>query len=147
MNVNGAVASGQGFGTRATQLSWFRRSISALYGFDPHPGTLNVHIRTPEAVEASLLASGTLLVPPTHDACTAFLLPAELHVAGGTPAGHGLRPSGVRVVLVRPLVEGYARGQLELVADRHLRGHLALADDDSVIVTLVVGQAPSWFQA
>lgn len=147
LRITGTVVSGQGVGTSATQLLWFRRSTVALYGFDPYPGTLNLHAAAPEAVESALLASGTLLVPPAADVCAAFLLEVELRVGGDAPDGRALAPACVRAVLVRPLVAGYPRGQMELVADRHLRRHLALSDGDAVTIVAAEGQKPKWFQA
>ncbi|HEY4135859.1 MAG TPA: DUF120 domain-containing protein [Alphaproteobacteria bacterium] len=126
--VVGRVETGQGLGASFTRTDWALGVFRDAYGVDPFPGTLNLRAAAGAAMESWRKAAeqGRLFKAPDPSWCDARCLRATI-------SHGGLKASGV---IVLPLVAGYPRDQIELVADRNLRDALALRDGDEVTLEL-----------
>ncbi|MDP7645511.1 MAG: DUF120 domain-containing protein, partial [Anaerolineales bacterium] len=78
--IRGRICSGSGEGASFTRLEWAREQFIGQTGIEPHPGTLNLRLETPEAQShwARLLASpGQTITPPQPDWCSARCYPVR----------------------------------------------------------------------
>jgi HAD superfamily hydrolase (TIGR01509 family) len=124
--LSGTVFTGQGQGASFSQLAWVRAQAIAKLGLDPWPGTLNVRLSDPATRNSwAGLRSGPAqrLIPPTPAWGEARCYPVR--IAGRWPGA-----------IVYPEVPGYPEDQLELLAAFSLRDSLALADGDTLSLTL-----------
>lgn len=126
--VAGRIETGQGIGAGFTRTDWAFAMFRDTYGVDPYPGTLNLRAAPGAATEEwqRAVRGGRLFPAPSPDWCDARCLAGTLR-RGGRAAP---------VVAVVPLVPGYPRDQIELVAAVGLRRELGLADGDVVTVEL-----------
>jgi riboflavin kinase len=128
VRLSGRVETGQGVGASFTRTDWALGVFRDAYGVDPFPGTLNVRTDAGAATDAwqNAAGQGRLFKAPDPSWCDARCLRATIR-RGALQAS---------AVIVLPLIAGYPRDQVELVADRHLRETLALRDGDLVMLEL-----------
>ena len=121
--IQGSVTTGLGEGAAFTQLDWARRQFVEQLGIDPHPGTLNLKLESPDdlAQWAKLKATAghAVIPPPDSPGCNARCYPARI---GGRLPG----------AIVVPEVSGYPATQVEVIAAVRLREALSLRDGDSL---------------
>lgn len=127
--IVGKLASGIGQGKHFTRLDWARRQFIERLGIDPYPGTVNIVVEQPVALAAwaRVVARPGIRIDNPNDGphdCDARCYRAS--ISGRIPAA-----------IVLPEVDGYPRGQIELIATMNVREALGIADGDPV--TLVVG--------
>ena len=120
--IRGKVVSGLRRGASFTQLEWAREAFIAQLGIDPFPGTLNVHLDDPVALQrwAGLMHEDHQRIKAGDEGfCDARAYP--LRLAGRFP--------GAAIV---PEVAGYPDDQIEIIAALNLRQSLSLNDGDGI---------------
>ena len=127
LTLSGRVVSGSGQGALFTQLPWAREAFLTLLGFDPFPGTLNLKLEDPEAVQHwknLKMHPGYALIPPHRETCRARCYPV-------------LVESRLTAAIVYPEVPDYPEDQLELIAPVSLRKSLSLKDSDRLELEVI----------
>lgn len=128
LTFTGQVVTGLGQGASFTQLDWARPQFMTKLGLDPHPGTLNLHLRHPADLTqwADLKRqAGCLIVSPDPAWCEARGYP--IRIARRIPGA-----------IILPDVPGYPEAQVEVIAALPVRQELGLTDGDSL--TLEISQ-------
>ena len=122
--LTGRVATGIGQGRMFTRLDWAREQFVAKLGIDPFPGTFNVVIDDPDAMQAWVRirrSPGIRIENPNdgpHD-CDGVCWMAV--IAGD-----------IEAAIVRPEVSDYPPAQVEIIAPLALRKALDVEDGDAV---------------
>jgi hypothetical protein len=117
--IRGIVRSGQSQGSPFTQLDWVRRQFRDKLGFDPYPGTLNLHVQDRIALAAVRAQPPIVIEPGQAGYCAAHVYRARVN-------------GQVTAAWIIPVVPDYADDVVELMASVSLRGALNLKDGDSV---------------
>ena len=123
ITLRGRVFRGEGKGKFFTSLPWAKKQFKDKFGFDPHPGTLNLQI-TPgtDAKELRNTTRGIKIESPEgfHEGrCFKALIVGELWGA-----------------VVVPDVPGYPHDILEILGPVNLREKLGLKDGMEIEVTV-----------
>jgi riboflavin kinase len=121
MIIHGIVRAGQGKGRAFTQLDWVRRQFCDKLGFDPYPGTLNLHIEDRAALASLRTRQGSVIEPEEEGYCRARAVPVRVN-------------GRIAAAWIIPDVPGYPGDVMELMAPVSLRDALKLKDGDSVRV-------------
>ena len=122
VKIRGRVAAGLGEGQYYISREGYRRQFSEKLGFSPSPGTLNLKLDLPFALNET----DSVRIEGFED-------------EGQTFGGCWCRPvkiNGIRGAIVRPERTSYPATLLELIAPVNLREALSLSDGDVVDVTL-----------
>lgn len=120
--LTGRVVSGKGEGATFTQLEWARHQFIRKLGIDPFPGTLNLTLESPADLhiwEILQNSPGIEVIPPTNNWCRARCYP--VHVM-----------NQILGAIVRPILPGYSKNQVEVIAALSIRDFLSLQDGDSL---------------
>lgn len=129
--LSGRVASGIGQGRHFTRIDWARRQFIDKLGIDPYPGTFNVVIDEPDAMQAWVRlkrTDGVTIDNPgdgPHD-CDGRCWPVTI---GGRIAG----------AIVLPLMPDYPPAQVEMIAAVGVRETLGVEDGDAMTIELGAG--------
>ena len=126
--IRGELATGVGQATGFTQLDWARTAFIERLGIDPYPGTVNLIVKHPADLSAwKRVRAGTAIVihPPRTDWCDARCFAAQIERPGFAP---------IKAAIVLPDVDGYAAGQIELIAAVGIRDTFGIRDGDSVTI-------------
>ena len=122
VTLKGRVCSGRGAAGSFVDLPWARRQFKEKLGFDPWPGTLNLHLL--RRVDISVFSDRRkgIRVTPRKGFC----------------AGRCFRAQVVKVpaAVVVPDVPDYPRDLLEILAPVNLRELLGLKDGEDLKVTV-----------
>lgn len=125
VKVRGKVVSGRGEGRRFVELPWATGQFREKLGFVPYPGTLNIKLEGGEALRLlglikKHLDGGIVITPPRGSKyCLGLCFHAKVES----------RQEGAIVI---PLVKGYYREVVEVVAPVGLRERFKLRDGDEV---------------
>jgi phosphoglycolate phosphatase len=139
----GCVVTGAGRGAAFTQLPWARRQFVERLGIDPHPGTLNLRLTTPGALELWQGLRAAVAVPIVPDSAAASAAAsAEASAADCAARCHIVRLRGITAAIVVPEVAGYPGDQVEIIAALPLRETLGLADGHELEVSVPVLAPP-----
>ncbi len=122
--IRGRVAAGLGEGQYYISREGYRRQFSEKLGFDPSPGTLNLKLDEPFALDESDPKS--VRIEGFEDEGRTF----------GACRCRPVKINGVEGAIVRPERTSYPASLLELIAPENLRASLALSDGDGVEVVL-----------
>jgi len=122
VKIKGRVASGLGEGQYYISREGYRTQFSDELGFDPSPGTLNLLLDEPFALNdaESIRIEGFCDEGRTFGACRCRLVKID----------------GIKGAIVRPERTSYPTSLLELIAPVNLREALSLSDGDEVEVVL-----------
>ena len=125
MEIVGVIEKGAGRGAYFTCLDWVVDQLEQAVGFKPFPGTLNVRIADEDLskLDAFIEHRDCELVPDNPQFCSAGLKKVRIN---GIPAALILPSEDVRI---------HGKEIIEIVADRHIKDALGLADGDQVIIT------------
>ncbi|MCL4294987.1 MAG: HAD-IA family hydrolase [Anaerolineae bacterium] len=126
LTLTGQVVTGLGQGASFTQLDWVRSQFVTKLGLDPHPGTLNLHLRHPGDLTQWVGLKGQAgcpIVPPDPAWCEARGYPVR--IAGRLPGA-----------IILPDVPGYPQAQIEVIAALPVRQELGLTDGDSLSLAI-----------
>lgn len=123
--IQGRLGVGEGAAARFTELPWVREQARAKLGFEPHPGTLNLHLSSPKDIAAleRLKSRPGVSLEPEAGFCAARCF--EVLLEGRQPA-----------VVIVPEVPGYPRDKLELLAPVRLRDALDFVDGSPATVVV-----------
>ena len=123
IEFEGSVCSGLGEGARFVALDWVGREFRRALGFEPWPGTLNLHMGGAAWARwrCGLTANDGIAIAPPPGFCAARCFVVQLD-------------GRVRAAAVIPDVSDYPPDKLELVAPVALRAALALRDGSPVRV-------------
>ncbi len=124
VKVKGRVASGLGEGQYYISREGYRRQFSEKIGFDPSPGTLNLKLDEPFALDESDPKS--VRIEGFEDEGRTF----------GACRCRPVKINGIKGAIVRPERTSYPATLLELIAPENLRKALGLSDGDEVEVVL-----------
>jgi CTP-dependent riboflavin kinase len=126
LRLHGEVCAGQGEGAGFLQLEWVRREFAAKLGFEPYPGTFNLHMAGADwdAARARIAHEPGITIDPEPGFCAArcFRVVLDGRVTGAA---------------VLPEVPGYPADKLEIVSAVPVRRTLGVADGDRIAVHLV----------
>ncbi len=125
--LKGRVITGVGEGQYFTTLDWVRQQFLDKFGFEPVPGTFNVKVAAEGVPELETLNGsypGVEIVPPNPEFCLAKCFRVRVGAVDG--------------VLVTPMVEGYPKDLVEIMAPVNVRQALGVGDDDAVEVRVRV---------
>jgi riboflavin kinase len=122
----GEACTGLGEGAGFTQLEWVRREFLAKLGFEPYPGTFNLHMSGSdwEAARRVMAREAGIVITPEAGFCAAKCFHV---VIGGCITG----------AVVFPEVAGYPADKFEVVSAVPVRQALGVGDGDSVAVSIV----------
>jgi CTP-dependent riboflavin kinase len=105
-----------------TQLNWVRDQIRAKFNFDPYPGTLNLQIENPGALDAWHTRAG-IAIDPAPGYCPARCFRVQLN-------------GKIFAVWLIPDVPNYSRDVIELIAPVCLRDALGVQTGDAVEIEI-----------
>jgi len=116
------VASGLGDGQHYISMEGYRSQIRRLLGFDPFPGTLNLRLKAPFALneEDAILVDGFISAGRSYGSCRCY----------------PCRIDGLRCAIIRPDRSAYPSNLIEIIAPISLREAMNLQDGDMVEVAL-----------
>jgi riboflavin kinase, archaea type len=123
MKVKGKVVKGLGESGKFLAIDWVDRQLSDKFGFSPFPGTLNVKVDDASVQEMLKEKATERLIHQSEGFCDAVLF--KVMVGGKYECG-----------VVIPLVPGYDRQLLEIVAPLHLKEALSIDDGDEIVLHL-----------
>ncbi|MCS7124491.1 MAG: CTP-dependent riboflavin kinase [Candidatus Bathyarchaeota archaeon] len=126
IRLTGRVFSGTGEGSKFIELSWVRSQIEEKLGFTPFRGTLNL----------LLDETGSNIRKALENAKPVPIVPEP-----GFRPGKCFKASIMGLVdgaVVIPLVEGYPKNVLEVIAPVNLRERFGLKDGDVIEVSVFV---------
>jgi HAD superfamily hydrolase (TIGR01549 family) len=122
--LTGRLVSDKREGANFTQLEWARHQFIRKLGIDPFPGTLNLILESPAARqnwEKLRDSPGIQIIPPTNNWCMALCYPVR--VMNQIPGA-----------IVYPILPGYSRNQVEVIAALSIRDFFSLQDGDQLIL-------------
>ena len=124
--LEGEACTGLGEGAGFTQLEWVRREFLAKLGFEPYPGTFNLHMNGPDWEEAKriMASEAGIAITPEPDFCAAkcFLVVVAGRITGA---------------VVFPEIASYPSDKFEVVSAVPVRQALGVGDGDRVAVSIV----------
>lgn len=128
--LDGTVTSGMGEGRHYISLSGYMEQFAERLGYEPFPGTLNVHL-SEESVRARAGMSSLDAVPIDgwEDDERTFG-PATCYAATVEAGDETFEPTHIIV----PERTHHDASKIELIAPRKLRDELGLEDGDAVVV-------------
>ncbi len=124
--ITGELATGLGQATGFTRLDWARQAFLTHLGIDPWPGTVNILMRTEEAISKWATVKswpGIVLPPPRPDWCSSRCWRARIE-------------GRIEAAIVLPEVESYPVNQIELIAPVAVRDTLGIRDGDAVRIEI-----------
>lgn len=125
--LEGTVLSGEGVGASFIVLPWVKDQVRKKFGFNPYPGTLNLHLLDEEAVSIrdKLQKVKGIEIKPRRGFYNAYCF--HVKVSG--------KVNGCVLIPEKP---GYPFDILEVVAAECLRDVLSLDDGDKVELSLIL---------
>ena len=125
MEIKGRIETGAGQGAFFTSLEWVVGQFEREMGFKPFPGTLNVRV-----------------APEDLNNLADFFRNLDFELASEDPNFCAARVKKVRIngiagaaVFPADEVRIHEKEVIEIMADRHLKDSLGLADGDMVTIT------------
>lgn len=125
ITVKGVVFSGERAGGHFVRIPWAKKQIKEKLGFNPHPGTLNIHFPEKEA---------KLLEKTFKDFKGIEITPASSFLRAS--CFKALIMNKVKGAIVIPEKPNYPSNVLEILAPVYLRKALSLKDNDEVEITI-----------
>lgn len=124
--LEGEACTGMGEGAGFTRLEWVRREFLAKLGFEPYPGTFNMHMSGPDWEEARrvMAREAGIVIMPEPGFCAAKCF--HVVVAG--------RITGA---VVFPEIAGYPPDKFEVISAVPMRQTLGVSDGDRIAVSIV----------
>jgi CTP-dependent riboflavin kinase len=125
MKLSGIIQGGAGRGAFFTGLDWVARQCRDLLGYEPFPGTLNVHIRGQDlpVFHEFLSKADGFLVPDDPAFCKAGIKKIRVN---GLPAAVVLPSEDVRI---------HDATVIEIMSSCSIKETLGLENGDPVVLT------------
>ena len=127
VKVSGRIVEGLRVGGNFTQVSWVRKQFISKLAIDPYPGTLNLEIIGQEDLqifERLKATQGVEILPEDPSYCSAKCYPVLIN---------GL----LRGAIVLPMVEGYPKNKMELIASQNIKTALSVKTGDDLEVEIL----------
>ena len=127
LTLYGKIVSGLGEGKVFTELPWAKEQFLNKVGINPYPGTLNLKLENPLALEGlQKLKSrpGIVIVPDNPAFCQGICY--KIMIQGSIPGA-----------IVIPLVPEYPADKLEIIAPYNLKERLKVQDGDEITVVVI----------
>lgn len=124
VKLSGNVITGLGKSALFTELDWAKKQFIDKLGFDPYPGTLNIHLTEDRTISNWQTLQDTV-------AYTIYGSKAEDCDARCYPVYIADQYTGA---IVLPLIENYPADQIEIIAPIPLRQSLSLQDGDPLVM-------------
>jgi riboflavin kinase len=122
---SGAVFSGKGQGKRFVELPWVKRQLTAITGFTPFAGTLNIRLDEESTKQRDALEKlEGIEVKPEAGYFPGFLYKAKLQ--------------DTLCFIIIPKVPSYPKNVIEIIAQKDLRKKFCLKDKEKVTVEVTV---------
>jgi riboflavin kinase len=120
--LKGRVMTGLGEGQYYISLEGYRRQFVEKLGFEPYPGTLNLQLKEPFAVQDT----SAIKIEGFKDSARTY---------GGGKC-YPVKIDGIGAAIIRPDRSSYPLNMVEVIAPINLRERLGLRDGDEVEVIL-----------
>jgi CTP-dependent riboflavin kinase len=127
VKIRGKIVEGVREAGSFTQIPWVRKQFISKLSIDPYPGTLNLEIVDPESLQyfnALKTMRGREIMPEDPSFCSARCYPVLIN---GQLSG----------AIVYPLVEGYPKNKMELIASQNVKKALSLKTGDYLEVEIL----------
>lgn len=132
IRVRGIVFADLGHARDFMSLEWVRDAMRERLGFDPYPGTLNLHLRDNEALahwQAVKERVPPVFMPsPDPSFCSSYYF---LGFLTGWRGSEGLRE---RIAIVVPGVDDYPADKVEVIARLALKDTYSIRDGDELVL-------------
>lgn len=128
--IKGQVTTGQGKGSYFTSLPWFCDQVKTKLGFNPYPGTLNLHLAQGEALKVkNYMGEGVEIVPDDPNFCSATCHPVLIDgmIWGG---------------LIKPVATTHPPETVEIIAPVSIRKSLKVKDGEDITFWWNKGPVP-----
>jgi CTP-dependent riboflavin kinase len=127
VKIRGRIVEGLRVGANFTQVSWVRKQFISKLSIDPYPGTLNLEIveqKDLQNFEVLKATQGVEILPEDPSFCSAKCYPVLIN---------GL----LRGAIVLPMVEGYPKNKMELIASESIKRVLSVKAGDDLEVEIL----------
>lgn len=130
VEVRGVVYSDLGQARDFMSVDWVRRAMREKLGFEPYPGTVNLHVGKDEQLEhwQRVKAEATPVLMPSPD--PAFC--DSRYFMGFLSEAAGRTELCERVAVVVPQVKDYPEDKIEVIAGRALKETYSIRDGDEL---------------
>jgi CTP-dependent riboflavin kinase len=127
VRIRGRIAEGVREAGSFTQIPWVRKQFISKLSIDPYPGTLNLEIVDPDSLQylnALKAMRGREIIPEDPSFCIARCYPVLIN-------------GQLKGAIVYPLVEGYPKNKMELIASQNVKEALSLKTGDYLEVEIL----------
>ena len=126
VKIRGRIVEGLQMSANFTQVSWVRRQFISKLTIDPYPGTLNLEIveqKDFQNFEVLKTTQGVEILPEDPSFCSAKCYPVLIN-------------GRLRGAIVLPMVEGYPKNKMELIASQNIKSALSVKTGDDLEVEI-----------
>jgi CTP-dependent riboflavin kinase len=126
VKIRGRIVEGLRMGTNFTRVSWVRKQFISKLTIDPYPGTLNLEIveqKDLQNFEVLKATQGVEILPEDPSFCSAKCYPVLIN-------------GRLRGAIVLPMVEGYPKNKMELIAAQNIKRALSVKAGDDLEVEI-----------
>jgi CTP-dependent riboflavin kinase len=116
-----------GEGRQFVEMPWAKEQFISKVGIDPYPGTLNLKLENPKAIQGlqSLKSHpGIVIVPDNPTFCQGVCYKIRIQESIGG-------------AIVLPLVPGYPDDKIEIIAPYNLKERLRVQDGDEIKIEVM----------
>jgi riboflavin kinase len=127
VKIRGRIIEGLREGANFTQISWVRKQFISKLGIDPYPGTLNLEIvdeKDCETFKRLKTAQGVEIAPEDPSFCSGKCYPVLIN-------------GQLKGAIVLPMVEGYPKNKIELIASQNIKEALTASTGDYLEVEII----------
>ena len=125
VTTRGIVFTGEGIGSQYIKIPWVKKQINEKLGFDPHLGTLNIHLQNRQTKQLKEILGKFKVIEITPEE---GFFRAHCFTA--------LVKDGIKGAVIIPEKPNYPSNVLEIIAPIYLRKALSLKDGDKVEITI-----------
>jgi CTP-dependent riboflavin kinase len=126
VKIRGRIVEGLRVGGNFTRVSWVRKQFISKLAIDPYPGTLNLEIveqKDLQNFEVLKATQGVEILPEDPSFCSAKCYPVLIN-------------GRLRGAIVLPMVEGYPKNKMELIASQNIKRALSVKAGDDLEVEI-----------
>jgi len=127
VKIRGRIVEGLRVGGNFTRVSWVRKQFISKLAIDPYPGTLNLEIveqKDLQNFEVLKATQGVEILPEDPSFCSAKCYPVLIN-------------GRLRGAIVLPMVEGYPKNKMELIAAQNIKRALSVKAGDDLEVEIL----------
>ena len=127
VKIRGRIVEGLRVGADFTEVSWVRKQFISKLNIDPYPGTLNLEIveqKDLQNFEVLKATQAAEILPEDPSFCSAKCYPVLIN-------------GQLRAAIVLPMVEGYPKNKMELIASQNIKKALSVKAGDDLDVEIL----------